>query len=176
MVTRIMLGAFWGSCILLNELCLGAYIVDNLPVKVDGEVPYEESLWFPVSCKIKQDEYGFSDAEGACVVGMLFEEVRNDGSWDDLLLSGHGTSPRVVEAIARGSYKVVGDCRRLAFDDIPSLPAVRIVVKEVLRWRSATARRYQAWYPFTPLSGHNALDARQQLHQIRAQGVYHNSM
>ncbi|KAL2831970.1 cytochrome P450 [Aspergillus pseudoustus] len=65
-----------------------------------------------------QDNYHLSDDEGAYVMGTLFE-------------AGSGTT-----AAAMMSY--FGN-RMPGFTDIPNLPTVRAVIKEVLRWRPVTA-------------------------------------
>jgi cytochrome P450 len=88
----------------------------------------------------KQDEVELSDDEGAYVIGTLFE-------------AGAGTTAAAMMSfcLAMCHYPdwqtrlqkevddVVGSSRLPTFEDIPSLPTVRAVAKEVLRWRPVTA-------------------------------------
>ena len=88
----------------------------------------------------KQAEFGLSDDQGAYVIGTLFE-------------AGAGTTaaalcsfclamvhyPEWQDEMQREVDRVVGEERMPEFDDIPELPTVRAVTKEVLRWRPVTA-------------------------------------
>jgi cytochrome P450 len=88
----------------------------------------------------KQDEFELSDDEGAYVLGVLFE-------------AGAGTTAAAMMSfcLAMCHYpdwqskmqkeidNVVGSSQMPTFGDIPSLPTVRAVTKEVLRWRPVTA-------------------------------------
>lgn len=88
----------------------------------------------------KQPEYKLSDDEGAYVIGTLFE-------------AGSGTTAAAMMSfcLAMCHYPtwqtklqeevdgVVGEDRMPDFEDMPSLPTVRAVAKEVLRWRPVTA-------------------------------------
>ena len=87
----------------------------------------------------QQEKFQLSDEEGAYVIGTLFE-------------AGSGTTAAAMMSfcLAMTLYpewqalvwdeldRVCGD-RLPDFDDIPQLPAVRAVIKEVLRWRPVTA-------------------------------------
>lgn len=88
----------------------------------------------------KQDEFQLSDDEGAYVIGTLFE-------------AGAGTTAAAMMSfcLAMCHYPdwqsrmqeevdaVTGASRMPTFEDLPSLPTVRAVAKEVLRWRPVTA-------------------------------------
>lgn len=88
----------------------------------------------------KQAEFGLSDDQGAYVIGTLFE-------------AGAGTTaaalcsfclamvhyPEWQDEMQREVDTAVGQVRMPEFDDIPQLPTVRAVAKEVLRWRPVTA-------------------------------------
>jgi cytochrome P450 len=89
---------------------------------------------------LDRDQFQLSDNEGAYVIGTLFE-------------AGAGTTSAAMMSFClpmchypdwqRRTQKevdeVVGSSRMPNFDDIPSLPTVRAVIKEVLRWRPVTA-------------------------------------
>lgn len=87
-----------------------------------------------------QDSYQLSDEEGAYVIGSLFE-------------AGSGTTAAAMMSFClcmchfpewqtkmqeEIDAQVPGD-RMPQFEDIPNLPTVRAVIKEVLRWRPVTA-------------------------------------
>jgi Cytochrome P450 len=87
----------------------------------------------------KQDEYGLSIDEAAYVIGTLFE-------------AGSGTTAAAMmsfclcmclhpewQAMAQRQVDDVCGDRMPEFDDIPRLPLVRAVIKEVTRWRPVTA-------------------------------------
>ena len=88
----------------------------------------------------KQAEYNLSDNEGAYVIGTLFE-------------AGAGTTaaammsfvlcmclyPEWQTKMQEEVDRVVGDDRIPDYNDIPSLPTCRAVIKEVMRWRPVTA-------------------------------------
>lgn len=86
-----------------------------------------------------QKAYDLSDDEGAYVIGTLFE-------------AGSGTTAAAMmsyclamclhpewQAKMQAEVDRVVDDRMPGFEDIPQLPTVRAVVKEVLRWRPVTA-------------------------------------
>ena len=87
-----------------------------------------------------QDQFQISDDEGAYVIGTLFE-------------AGAGTTAAAMMSfcLAMCHYpdwrsrmqqevdEVVGSSRLPTFEDLPLLPTVRAVAKEVLRWRPVTA-------------------------------------
>ncbi|KAK5310121.1 hypothetical protein LTR93_012107 [Exophiala xenobiotica] len=88
----------------------------------------------------KQEEFGLSDDEGAYVVGTLFEA--GAGTTASAMMSFFLAMchyPEWQTRLQQELDQVIGDKRMPDFDDIPSLPTVRAVAKEVLRWRPVTA-------------------------------------
>ncbi|KEF51210.1 uncharacterized protein A1O9_12713 [Exophiala aquamarina CBS 119918] len=88
----------------------------------------------------RQDEFGLTDDEGAYVIGTLFEA--GSGTTAAAMMSfclAMCHYPDWQEKLQAEIDQVVGDQRLPAFDDIPELPLVRAVAKEVLRWRPVTA-------------------------------------
>lgn len=87
---------------------------------------------------LEQGKFGLSDDEGAYVLGTLFE-------------AGSGTTAAAMMSFCLAmtlypewqnlAHKEIDVCGQQmpAFRDIPPLPMVRAVVKEVLRWRPVTA-------------------------------------
>jgi len=86
-----------------------------------------------------QDEYGLSVDEAAYVIGTLFE-------------AGSGTTAAAMMSFClcmclhpewqrRGQEEVDRVCgdRMPEFEDLPSLPVCRAIIKEVARWRPVTA-------------------------------------
>ncbi|KIX03989.1 uncharacterized protein Z518_07542 [Rhinocladiella mackenziei CBS 650.93] len=88
----------------------------------------------------RQAEFGLSDDEGAYVVGTLFEAGAGTTAaamMSFVLAMCH--YPNWQKKMQQEVDSVVGDDRMPEFNDIPSLPMVRAVAKEVLRWRPVTA-------------------------------------
>lgn len=88
----------------------------------------------------RQEEFGLSDDEGAYVVGTLFEAGAGTTAaamMSFVLCMCH--SPEWQAKMQQEVDRVVGDDRIPDYGDIPSLPTVRAVIKEVLRWRPVTA-------------------------------------
>jgi len=89
----------------------------------------------------KQDSWALSTDEGAYVLGTLFED--GSGTTAAAMMSfilAMLHYPAWQTAIQREVDDVCGaEIRLPTFTDIPSLPAVRAVIKEVLRWRPVTA-------------------------------------
>ncbi|EON62419.1 hypothetical protein W97_01641 [Coniosporium apollinis CBS 100218] len=88
----------------------------------------------------KKDEYGLTDDEGAYVVGTLFEA--GSGTTAAAMMSfvlAMVHYPEWQRKVQEEVDSVVGGHRMPDFDDMPSLPTVRAVVKETLRWRPVTA-------------------------------------
>lgn len=88
----------------------------------------------------KQDEFGLSDVEGAYVLGGFFEA--GTGTTAAAMMSFCLSMCHYPEWQARIQEEVdtvVGDERLPDFDDMASLPTVRAVAKETLRWRPVTA-------------------------------------
>lgn len=86
-----------------------------------------------------QETYGLSDDEGAYVIGTLFEA--GSGTTASAMMSyvlAMTHHPEWQDIMLEELDKVVGN-RMPEFDDIPQLPTVRAVIKEVLRWRPVTA-------------------------------------
>lgn len=86
-----------------------------------------------------QDTYRLSDDEGAYVVGTLFEA--GSGTTAAAMMSfclAMCHFPQWQVAMQHELDLHVGN-RMPEFDDIPNLPTVRAVIKEVLRWRPVTA-------------------------------------
>lgn len=88
----------------------------------------------------RQSEFGLSDDEGAYVIGTLFEAGAGTTAaamMSFILSMCH--HPEWQKKMQQEVDQVVGDGRIPDFNDIPSLPMVRAVAKEVLRWRPVTA-------------------------------------
>ena len=88
----------------------------------------------------KRDAYGLSFDEGGYVIGTLFEA--GSGTTAAAMMSfclAMCHHPEWQTQIQDEVDSVVGDERLPDFDDIPRLPKVRAVIKEVLRWRPVTA-------------------------------------
>lgn len=87
-----------------------------------------------------QEKYQLSDDEGAYVIGTLFEA--GSGTTAAAMMSfclAMLHHPEWQKEIQSEVDRVVGEQRMPNFDDMPELPTVRAVVKEVLRWRPVTA-------------------------------------
>jgi cytochrome P450 len=88
----------------------------------------------------RQEEFRLTDDEGAYVIGTLFEA--GSGTTAAAMMSfclAMCHYPDWQRTLQEEVDSVVGDDRLPAFSDMPSLPVVRAVVKEVLRWRPVTA-------------------------------------
>lgn len=86
-----------------------------------------------------QEAFKLSDDEGAYVIGTLFEA--GSGTTAAAMMSfclAMCHSPEWQKKMQEELDNQVG-CRIPDFKDIPNLPIVRAVVKEVLRWRPVTA-------------------------------------
>ncbi|KAH6718400.1 cytochrome P450 [Leptodontidium sp. MPI-SDFR-AT-0119] len=87
-----------------------------------------------------QDQFDLSDDEGAYALGILFEA--GSGTTAAAMMSfclAMCHYPDWQSKMQREVDEVVGSSRMPTFDDIPSLPTVRAVAKEALRWRPVTA-------------------------------------
>ena len=88
----------------------------------------------------RQEEFGLSDDEGAYVIGTLFEA--GAGTTAAAMMSfilAMCLYPESQRQIQEEVDRVVGSERMPDYCDIPNLPGIRAVVKEVLRWRPVTA-------------------------------------
>ncbi len=88
----------------------------------------------------RKSEFGLSDDEGAYVVGTLFEA--GSGTTAAAMMSlclAFCHYPEWQTKLQQDIDSVVGPDRMPDFADIPNLPIVRAVAKEVLRWRPVTA-------------------------------------
>lgn len=88
----------------------------------------------------RQDEFGLTDDEGAYVIGTLFEAGAGTTAaamMNFVLSMCH--SPEWQKKMQQEVDEVVGESRMPDFGDLPRLPTVRAVVKEVMRWRPVTA-------------------------------------
>ena len=88
----------------------------------------------------RQAEFALSDDEAAYVIGTLFEA--GSGTTAAAMMSFCLAMVRYPEWQAKLQEQidaVVGKERMPEFEDIPALPIVRAVAKEVLRWRPVTA-------------------------------------
>ena len=88
----------------------------------------------------KQSQYALSDDEGAYVIGTLFEA--GSGTTAAAMMSfclAMCHHPEWQEKLQKEIDDRVGDDQMPHFGDIQSLPTVRAVAKEVLRWRPVTA-------------------------------------
>ena len=88
----------------------------------------------------RQNEFDLTDDQGAYVVGTMFEA--GSGTTSAAMMSfilAMVLHPQWFEKIQGEVDKVCGSDRLPNLDDIPKLPAVRAVAKEVLRWRPVTA-------------------------------------
>jgi len=87
-----------------------------------------------------QDQYKLTEDQGAYVVGTLFEA--GAGTTAAAMMSfmlAMVLHPEELKKLQAEIDEVVGDSRLPTFQDMPRLPRVRAVVKEVLRWRPVTA-------------------------------------
>ena len=88
---------------------------------------------------VEQDKFQLSDDEGAYVLGTLFEA--GSGTTAAAMMSfclAMTLYPEWQQPMWEEVDRVCGD-RLPEFDDIPQLPTVRAVIKEVLRCRPVTA-------------------------------------
>jgi len=88
----------------------------------------------------RQSEFGLSNDEGSYVIGTLFEAGAGTTAaamTSFCLAMCH--SPFWQEKLHEEVDRVATDDRTPDFDDLPNLPTVRAIVKEVLRWRPVTA-------------------------------------
>jgi cytochrome P450 len=86
-----------------------------------------------------REEYKLSDDEGAYVVGTMFEA--GSGTTAAALMSfvlAMSLHPEWQDKMQKEIDEHVGE-RMPEFEDIPNLPTVRAVIKEVMRWRPVTA-------------------------------------
>lgn len=87
-----------------------------------------------------KDKYGLTDDEGAYVVGAAFEAGASTtaGSLMSFTLA-MVTHPEWFARMQQEVDQVVGTERLPVFEDIPNLPIMRAIMKEVLRWRPTAA-------------------------------------
>jgi cytochrome P450 len=87
-----------------------------------------------------QDQYRLTQDEGAYVVGTLFEAGAGTTAAAMMsLMLALTLHPEELKKLQAEIDEVVGESRLPGFDDMPRLPRVRAIVKEVLRWRPVTA-------------------------------------
>ncbi|ORY08946.1 cytochrome P450 [Clohesyomyces aquaticus] len=87
-----------------------------------------------------EDKFDLSDDEGAYVIGALYEagsSTTSSAMMNVLLALVH--YPEWQKKLEEETDRVVGNSRMPIFEDLESLPTVRAVVKESLRWRPITA-------------------------------------
>ena len=95
---------------------------------------------FPETFLKAGEDFGLSDDEGAYVIGTLFEAGAGTAAaamMSFVLSMCH--YPEWQTSIQAEVSRVVGPARLPEFEDIPLLPTIRAVAKEVLRWRPVTA-------------------------------------
>ncbi|KAF2453855.1 cytochrome P450 [Lineolata rhizophorae] len=88
----------------------------------------------------KQEEYGLTKDEGAYAVGTLYEA--GSGTTAAAMMSfllAMVLHPQWQTKLQEELDRVVGNKKLPDFEDLPNLPLVRAVAKEVLRWRPVTA-------------------------------------
>lgn len=119
-----------------EELSLFCELLDEVRHKVQaGTAPPS----FASHLLANQSKLQLSDSEGAYVVGTLFEA--GSGTTAAAMMSfclAMTLHPEWQTLVWDEVDRVCGD-RIPDFEDMPSLPTVRAVVKEVLRWRPVTA-------------------------------------
>lgn len=99
----------------------------------------EPECWEKMYLDNKAD-YKLTEDQGAYVVGTLFEA--GAGTTAAAMMSfllAMIVHPEVLKRLQTDIDSVVGSGRLPTFDDMPQLPYVRAVAKEVLRWRPVTA-------------------------------------
>lgn len=87
-----------------------------------------------------QDQYKLTEDQGAYIVGTLFEA--GAGTTAAAMMSfmlAMIQHPEELKKLQAEIEFVVGASRLPTFEDLPQLPRLRAVVKEVLRWRPVTA-------------------------------------
>lgn len=121
-----------------NEASLFRGLQDEVRMKIQRGENVPQS--FTRTFLEKQKELEMSDDEGAYVIGTLFE-------------AGSGTTAAAMMSFCLAMChfpdwqsrmqdevdRVVGPSRMPTLDDMPNLPTVRAVIKEVLRWRPVTS-------------------------------------
>lgn len=120
-----------------REVSLFSSLVENVRNKVDsGKAgPSFTRLWLE-----NKQKFGLSDIQGTYVLGGLYSAAASTTaslaqSWVLLMVHNPEWLTKMQEEIDR----VVGPERLPVFDDLPQLPLVRAVVKEVARMRPVTA-------------------------------------
>nr|OQO31889.1 hypothetical protein B0A51_01084 [Rachicladosporium sp. CCFEE 5018] len=145
----------------------GAYLVDTFPIlmklprflapfKREGDRLHKEEIDlfrsllaegtaanqenFCTRWHSSRESYDLSEAHVAYVIGTLFEAGAGTTSaaMQSFLLA-MTLHPAEYALLQRDIDSVVGLERMPTFDDLPRLPRVRAVAKEVLRWRPVTA-------------------------------------
>lgn len=119
-----------------EELSLFRKLQSDVRVAMDSG---SEAQSFTRTFLENQDSYQLCDDEGAYVIGTLFEA--GSGTTAAAMMSYCLTMchyPEWQKKMQDELDEQVGD-RMPEFEDIPNLPTVRAVIKEVLRWRPVTA-------------------------------------
>jgi len=120
-----------------EELDLFRECINDVRKQVDAGTA---SPCFTKSWLERKDSYDLTDDEAAYVIGTLFEAGAGTTSaamMSFVLAMVH--HPEWQERMQEEIDAVVGDSRLPTFADIPNLPTVRAVIKEVNRWRPVTA-------------------------------------
>ena len=145
----------------------GAYLVDTFPIlmklpaflapfKREGEALHSEEIDlfrhllkegvecgednFCAKWSSSQELYGLSNDQVAYTIGTLFEA--GAGTTAAAMMSFILVStlhPKEFALLQQEVDSVIGSERMPTFADIPNLPRVRAIAKEVLRWRPVTA-------------------------------------
>lgn len=119
-----------------EELSLFRELLDEVRQRVRNGTA---ASCFASQLVVQQEKFGLSDDEGAYVVGTMFEA--GSGTTAAVMMSfclAMTLYPQWQSLVWEEVDRICGD-RMPDFQDIPEMPAVRAVIKEVLRWRPVTA-------------------------------------
>lgn len=123
----------------LHEAELGLFreLLDDVKKQMDQNVA--PHCWERTFIE-QQESYDLTTDQGAYVIGTLFEA--GSGTTTAALQSfvlAMVHHPEWMSKIQQEVDEVVGTSRLPEFEDMPSLPTVRAVIKETMRWRPVTA-------------------------------------
>lgn len=129
-----------------REVSLFSSLVDKVQkdIEVGQAGPSFTRMWLE-----NKDKFGLSDIQGVYVLGGLYSAAASTTaslamSWVLIMV----LNPQWLVKMQEEIDKVVGPDRLPEFDDLPNLPMVRAVVKEVARIRPVTAGGMFRAFPY----------------------------